>query len=78
MQPKKGIAIDAGTATLRYARPGVRGSFYVSNNYLSATGLYAALRGQVPESRPDHQGYPVWQDGPLASLLEQIRTRFRP
>jgi hypothetical protein len=31
LQPKTGIAIDAGTQTLRYAGGRIRGSFYVAN-----------------------------------------------
>jgi hypothetical protein len=69
LQPKKGIAIDPGSPTLRYARPGVRGSLYATDNYLSATGAYADLREQVPQSRPDHQGYPVWQGAALEAVL---------
>lgn len=75
-QPKRGIAIDAGRRPIRYARDGIRGSFYATDDYLSATGPYAKLREQVPSSRQDHKGYPVWQGDQLAEVLKEVLASY--
>ena len=74
LQPKTGIAIDAGSPTLRYSHADIHGSFYVADNYLSATGKLADLCQKVPQSSSDHKGYPVWHGEALRLVLDQIRA----
>ena len=76
LQPKRGIAIDAGRPTLRYSREGIRGSFYATENYLSATGPYARLRDKTPPTREDRKGYPVWQGDQLAAVLTAVLATY--
>lgn len=76
LQPKRGIAIDAGRPTLRYSREGVRGSFYATDDYLSATGPYARLRDKVSASREDRKGYPVWHGDQLAAVLKEVFVTY--
>ena len=75
-QPKRGIAIDAGRRPLRFARDGIRGSFYATDDYLSATGPYAKLREKVPPSRQDRKGYPVWQGDQLTGILKEVLASY--
>ena len=76
LQPKRGTTIDAGRPTLRYSREGIRGSFYATDNYLSATGPYKLLRDKVSSSRENHQHYPVWQGDQLAAVLTAVLATY--
>lgn len=76
LQPKRGIAIEAGRPTLRYSREGIRGSFYMTDNYLSATGPYVRLRDKAPPAREDRKGYPVWQGDQLSAVLAAVLATY--
>ena len=78
LQPKRGIAIDAGRPTLRYSREGIRGSFYATENYLSATGPFARLRDKTPPTREDRKGYPVWQGTDILPFLDVPAPKAAP
>jgi hypothetical protein len=55
-----------------------RGSVYVKDNYLSATGQYARLEELVPSS--DHDDYsshaPEWKGRDLMNLLDKLDELF--
>lgn len=52
------------------------GSLWVSDNYLSATGVYKRIALFVASSTRDHKGYPVWQGGALTEVLAEIQRRY--
>ena len=49
-----------------------RGSLYLKDNYVSATGGYAGLSCVVLPSERDHKGYPVWRNIQLRKLLAAL------
>lgn len=51
---------------------GKRGSLYVADNYLSATGQYAKFKENVPTPESDHKGYPVWKNTYLIKIIDFI------
>lgn len=49
-----------------------RGSLYVADNSLLATGEYVSLQDQIPSTDRDHKGYPIWRDQALTLVLDLI------
>ena len=51
---------------------GRKGSLYVEDNYLSATGDYVIYQKKIPPTERDHNDYPVWRDFALKKVITVI------
>jgi len=49
-----------------------KGSLYIGDQYISATGEYANIKKVITQSSFCHNGYPVWQNSKTKILLDFI------
>ncbi len=49
-----------------------KGSLYIGNEYISATGDYAKIKDKVRPSSLDRHGYPEWREDKVLKLLEYL------
>lgn len=78
IQEKLGIKNKNGDHTTRLEHPSIdrRGSLYVADDYLSATGPFKNLKEQIKESDLDHLQYPIWEGESLCNALNEISKTF--
>jgi len=78
IQEKSGIKNKNGDLTTRLEHPSIdrRGSLYVADDYLSATGPFKNLKEQIKESDLDHLKYPIWKGHALTELLTELTKTF--
>ena len=78
MQEGIGWANVDGKRTCRLEHPSeqARGSLYVADNLLSATGPFKRLQAQVAPTGRDRLGYPYWKDRDLTAVLRTIGDTY--